>query len=100
VALHRPRTLSAVSRSDAPRSAEATQIREALQELLQSEGWKVFLLHVAREYQGAGYHARMGTALKNADNLEARVVHQTALELARVCQWPEDHVRALSGVVE
>ena len=100
MALHRPRTLSAVPRSDAPRSAEAAHVREALQELLQSEGWKLFVLHVAREYQGDGYRARMGSALKNADNLEARVVHQTTMELAKIFQWPQDQVQALGGVAE
>jgi hypothetical protein len=60
----------------------------------------LFVLHVAHEYQGDGYRARMGTALKNTDNLEARVVHQTAMELAKLLQWPQDHVQALGGVAE
>lgn len=94
--LHRPRSL--VRHSDAPRSEDIIKEREALQELVQTAGWRMFVAKATREYQGAGYHQKMGTALTdNNDNLKARVVHQTALEMMRLMQWPSDRLRELTG---
>lgn len=95
--LHQPRSL--VRRSDAPEHSEdVVRTREALQELVQTEGWKLFVMHTARSYQGEGYRGRMATALnKSGDNTDARVVHQTSLEILRLLQWPEEQLRQLTG---
>ena len=87
-------------RQDAPRSADLTKIREDLEELLGTRGWEIFKAHVLNEYRGAGYVARMGTALATKDTVEPQVVHRTALEMVRLLDWPTNKVRDLKGVVE
>jgi hypothetical protein len=86
-----------VSRSDAPRSEDIVQEREALQELVQTNGWRLFVLRALREHEGVGYVARMGTALTGNDPLAPKVVHQTSLELKRLLQWPEQRLAELNG---
>jgi hypothetical protein len=76
--------------------AELSDEREALEDLLRSEGWRIFLERVYQEWQGPGYFARMGTALKAADPLEAKVVHKTSLEVTGMLQWPKARLAELS----
>jgi hypothetical protein len=92
--LHQARTL-ARPRSDAPRSEDIVKEREALAELIRTEGWRMFLVRALREWEGAGYVSRMDAALNSSDPTAAKVVHKTALELKRMLQWPEDRLREL-----
>lgn len=80
------------------RVADVVQKREALEDLLTSEGWQYLLSHVAHEWEGSGYKARMRQALSN-DITDAKVVDRTAQEIFRLLQWPSDQVRDLKGSV-
>ena len=60
----------------------------------------MFKQHVLREWQGVGYVARMGTALAKADPVAPQVVHQVALEMVRLLDWPAHTVRSLKGSVD
>lgn len=72
-----------------------TDRREALEELVQTPGWGLFVQHVRDEFAGAGYMTRMGLALDAADPLAPKVLHKTAQELLRVIAWPDAQVRQL-----
>lgn len=74
--------------------------REALEELIQTDGWRYFVSHIAAEWQGNGYVARMRTALSKNDLLEPKVVDRAAQEISRLIQWPIDQVRELKGNVD
>lgn len=78
---------------------DATKRREALEELMQSEGWQVFRGHVLAEWQGKGYVNRMGLALAK-DPTAPQVVHGTALEIVRLLEWPGTQVRDLKGSID
>jgi hypothetical protein len=79
------------------RSADVTKKREALEELLQSDGWQYLRVHVLLEWRGTGYAARIGTALQTKDLVDVQVVHKTALEMVRLLEWPVNQVRELKG---
>lgn len=82
-------------------SPELAHEREVLEDMLRSEGWRVFVQRVADEWKGDGYHARMGAALQDtADPLSPRVIHRTSIEMERMCQWPVTRVRDLKGSAE
>lgn len=78
------------------RSEELSREREALEELLKSDGWIIFAKRVFVEWSGIGYHARMGEALKKPDPaMEAKAVHYTSDQMARMLQWPTDRLNKL-----
>lgn len=84
-------------------STDVVNRREALEELIKSDGWKYFLAHVGHEWQGLGYMQRMRTALTKdfgADSIEPKVVDRTAQEVIKLLQWPSDQVRDLKGSVD
>jgi hypothetical protein len=83
-----------------PHSHELAKEREALEEMLRSEGWAVFRRRVLEEWAGSGYFARMGTAIAGDDPLAPKVVHRASLELQRMLQWPIDRVQTLKGRAE
>ena len=83
-----------------PASRELVKKREALQELLQTEGWHYFVRHVLNECRGDGYVSRMGTALLSNDPVAAKVVHQSMQEVLRLLDWPKNQVQDLKGVVD
>jgi hypothetical protein len=78
-------------------SEDATREREALEDLLKSDGWAVFQRRVLAEWAGEGYFSRMGAAVQSDDPLAAKVVHRVSLEIQRGLQWPVDRVKALRG---
>ncbi len=80
-----------------PRSVDSTRIREALEEMVRTEGWRIFQAHAIREWKGEGFHSRIGTALKSPDPLAAKVVHETSLSIFRLLQWPADQIVDLKG---
>lgn len=67
--------------------------REALEELVQTPGWGLFVRHVQEEFSGAGYMTRMGLALDGPDPLAPKVLHKTAQEMLRLIAWPESQLR-------
>lgn len=72
--------------------------REALEELVRTEGWQYFVAHTLNEWKGEGYVARMGTALAADDRIHPQVVHRTAMEMVRLLEWPNEQIRELKGV--
>ena len=81
-------------------SADVVRRREALEELLTLPGWQYFKAHVLKEWQGIGYQSRMGAALASKDPIAPSAVHQTALEMVRLLDWPANQVHELKGVVD
>lgn len=82
-------------------SKELVAEREALEEMLRSEGWAIFSKRVYSEFSvGPGYYARMGKALAGDDPIEPKVVHKVCSEVQNMLQWPINRVKALKGVVE
>jgi hypothetical protein len=79
---------------------EVTEHREALQELIHSEGWAIFCAYARREWEGKGYKSRMAVALEQPDPLGPKVVHRASMEIVRLLQWPSDQVESLKGEVE
>lgn len=77
--------------------SDTTHKREALEELIQSDGFRLFVQHALDEWKGDGYVSRMGHALSKDDPIAAKVVHATSLEIVRLLQWPSDMVRELKG---
>jgi hypothetical protein len=73
--------------------SKAVERREALEELLGTPGWAIFVQHVLNEWQGQGLIHRLSA---NFDP----VLLRTGQELVRVLQWPTDQVRDLKGVSE
>jgi hypothetical protein len=70
--------------------------REALEEMLRSEGWAVFVARVTDEWAGQGYFSRMGAALASDDSVAPKVVHRTSIEMQRMLQWPKDRLQHLA----
>jgi hypothetical protein len=100
MALHTPRVLNrrSVPAGEPHSSDDVIKLREALYELVNSDGWNRFVLHALDNYQGDGYRLKMAAALsKSGDNSDARVVHQACLEVVRLLQWPNDKLAELSG---
>jgi hypothetical protein len=80
---------------------EVVREREALEELIRSDGWRTFTARTLREHQGRGYVSRMQTALAGPDpGTAAKVVDRAASDILRVLQWPTDRVSELRGVTE
>jgi hypothetical protein len=81
--------------------SEVVRTREALEELVKSEGWRIFVTYTASQFQGRGYVTRMKGALGSTEpGLNAKVVDKTADEIVRLLQWPHDQVNELKGVVD
>lgn len=85
-----------ISQADESRQ-DVTRRREALEELIRSEGWQVFVAYARREWEGVGYKQRMGVALSGPDPEAAKVTHRASLEIMRLLQWPKDQVDTLKG---
>lgn len=81
------------------KAIDISKKREALEELIRTPGWQYFVAHTLSEWQGRGYVVRMGTALQK-DAVAPQVVHQTALEMVRLLEWPANQVRELKGFAE
>jgi hypothetical protein len=88
------------SSTEQPRSLEIVKEREALEELIGSRGFQIFLRHAYHEWRGEGFHARMTVAFGKPDGVEPRVMHKASLEILRLLQWPRDRVTELKGHVE
>jgi hypothetical protein len=87
--------------ADPETADEVVRQREALEELVGTEGWRIFVAHVRREWEGPGYRSRMAAALGLAGGtIEPTVIHRTSTELLRVIQWPTDQIAELKGVAE
>lgn len=81
-------------------SQDIAHTREALEELVQSDGWKIFVARLRQEYEGPGYVVRMGQAISNAkkgDSAEPEVVHRVAQEMRRLSEWPNRKIEELKG---
>lgn len=76
---------------------ELVHEREALEELIQSDGWRYFKNRTMEETSGKGYVARMQTALTSSDIVAAQVVHRTMLEVQRMLQWVPNRINELHG---
>ena len=84
-----------------PRSSNSiVREREALEELVKTEGWSIFLQHCTTEFKGGGYFARMGAAINTNDPLAPKVLHRAALEIERLANWPMQRLLELQGVVD
>jgi hypothetical protein len=80
-----------------PTTAEqAAHEREVLEDLVKSEGWRIYVRRCESELKGEGFFARITTALAKNDPVEPRVVHRTALELAGMLQWPQKRIEELT----
>lgn len=80
---------------------EVIRQREALEELVKTDGWRVFLAYVAQEWEGRGYRARMKSALNNTnDPIGPRVVDRAADEISRLMKWPNNQIAELKGVAD
>lgn len=76
-------------------SDEQIAEREALEELIRTPGWQVYVRAVGREWRGSGYYARMNTVLKSNNPAEAMVVHRCAEEIVTSLLWPERRIAEL-----
>lgn len=81
----------------APRSADVVRTREALEEMVATDGWRIFHTYVTREWEGVGYKARMRAALAK-DDIEPKVIDRVSDELLRLLQWPTDTLAELGEV--
>ncbi len=75
-----------------------TELRECLQELVETKGWRVFLNHVEQEWRGTGFFDRMNAAI--AANKDPLVVMRTAIEVRAAVQWPRETILELKGEVD
>lgn len=80
-----------------PSSDDITAEREALEDLIGSKGWEIFVRYVAREWKGGGYYARMNSVLKSNKPEEAILIHRTSEEVLTVVTWPDRRVTDLRG---
>lgn len=81
----------------APSSNEIAEEREALEDMLQSKGWRVFESYVAKEWQGIGYYVRMNGVLTSAKPEEAILIHKCSKEIVATVKWPERRVKELES---
>lgn len=79
-------------------SRESIREREALEELLQSQGWAYVCAYLAKEWQGDGYQSRIAAALGRDDIAEAKIVHRTAMHMRSLPGIIENRVRDLKGM--
>lgn len=90
-----------MSHPQVPRNSnELTAEREALEELVRSEGWGIFIRRVQDEWSGSGYYARMGIALSDLDPIAPKVIHRTSKEVLAMIDWPRARVQFLRGSTE
>lgn len=82
------------------RSNDLLKEREALEQLLASDGWRVFVRHISREWYGEGYYARMAAVLGGDSLVDAKAIHLTSLQMKAALDWPKQRVIELDGVVE
>ncbi len=71
--------------------------REALEDLIRSDGWGIFRQRCEVEWKGGGYFARMSAVLASPNPQEALVVHRCAIEVDKAVSWPERRVTELKG---
>lgn len=81
-------------------SEEVIHEREALEEMLRSDGWTIFAKRVMNEWAGQGYFTRMGGAVVSDDPIAPKVIHRTAIEMQNMLTWPKNRVQHLGGKVE
>lgn len=79
-----------------PSSEDIAHEREVLEDLLRSEGWRVFVRHVANEWKGTGYYTRMNTVLKSPKPEEAILVHQCSEAIITAVMWPDRRIAELT----
>lgn len=80
----------------APLSNELAEEREALEDMLQSKGWRAFEAYLAREYQGVGYFQKMNTILEGKEPEQAILLHRTSKEIVKAMTWPKRRVQELT----
>lgn len=78
-----------------PLANEIAEEREALEDLLQSKGWRVFESYVAKEWQGIGYYHRMSGVLNSLKPEEAILIHKCSVEIVKTVTWPKRRVAEL-----
>ena len=71
--------------------------REALEALIQSEGWAVFEDHILREWHGSGLMERIGMSFQGEDPMRPKVLYETSLQMRRALDWPASRVDQLKG---
>lgn len=71
--------------------------REALEDLIRSEGWRIFRRRTDDEWKRAGYYARMSAVFNSNMPAEAMVIHRCAEEIDKAVSWPERRVTELKG---
>lgn len=81
-------------------TAELVHEREQLEEMLQSDGWRIFVRRCADEWRGDGFHKRIGVAVNSGDAFAPKVAYAVSLEIERMLQWPVDRVKSLKGHTE
>ena len=81
-------------------SNQVVREREALEELLKTEGWQVFLRHCTDEWKGDGFFQQIGISLRSNNAVDPAVVHRTALAVERLLQWPVNRLNELQGVTD
>lgn len=81
----------------APSSEDITAEREALEDLIGSKGWEVFVRYTAREWKGTGYYARMNAVLKSDKPTDAVLIHQCSEAVIALVTWPDRRVSELRG---
>ncbi len=79
--------------SSEDRSAE----REALEDLIRSEGWRIFRRRTDEEWKRSGYYARMNQVFRSDTPAEAMVIHRCSEEIEKAVTWPERRVTELKG---
>lgn len=82
--------------SGVPQLEQRVAEREALEEMVGTEGWQVFLRYVSHEWRGAGFHSRLTTAFSRND-ADAKVLHRASLEIIRLFEWPKNRIAELKG---
>lgn len=78
----------------------AAKEREALEEMVQSDGWAVFQHHLAQEWEGPGFVQRLGMAFAKPDPVEAKILYEASSYVRRMVSWPETRIDQLKGVRE
>lgn len=79
-----------------PLTSDIAEEREALEDMLQSKGWRVFESYVAKEWQGIGYYSRMNGVLSGKTPEEAILIHKCSKEIISTVMWPKRRVVELT----
>ncbi len=80
----------------APLANEIAEEREALEDMLQSKGWRVFESYVAKEWQGIGYYHRMNGVLSGKTPEDAILIHKCSKEIVTTVTWPKRRLAELT----